>query len=931
MNIMLRPVLATFTLSLMTACGGGDAGSEPVDITLGNLDGYWLVTSAETWGARPGLVHFGIDAYPGEAPEGATHIAEVVGFGGGNSVVTYALSGSTLQLDGVGTLTIDSLTRDEMVVQFGGMPVTLTRRSDCAGPGFWMDGGARIFDAAWDPSGGLHVMSSTSARSGYGWVAPGRCTVTLPETPLVAATIDIADNGDIRLLQFTRSGALPGEITVTTVPAKPWARETLDQTRKIIPAPSTPASDPPPLKSIEIGGKLTVFYAYAGQLFAATEDGETELELQNGSTFTPGHLTIAHLPDKSWIIRAANYREGLRYVDGRYERWTAEVIDATGGVADHALFASVFAYDGDTLYAAWTESVEGGYPTLIVGKKVGAAWQRVTAGQGFPMALRVAGGVIDVIGSLDEEALGPMVWTRLPRFAENVWRQEYALGFDGTIDAVLPRNAAAGGLFGPRGEVFMAVEGAVWRRANLEKEGEYYRWNQVDVTFETETDAAVAFPTLGERCAASEPECSFKVPTSAIFPAVVEVPGESAESNLVGGRATPTKDSYAVVANTSLIVDYGPIALRLETSIRRMTPVVLGPDEVQSLSGAAVAYPGGFAVTRTAGGVTLSKIEGGELVDEVLLDGFEPKRLHARSGGGFALPLSQPTLTKGGVGLLSADLELVGEVPFPDGIRGYALTDDGFIGFSYEGPDLVLAEYTEAGATTPVASPVRETTELAALGDGIVAFEPIDNGVAPTFAGDPSRSVWRKLGVDGGVDWTLTSQRSAKLVWKVVAGDLYVASEIGATFEIGGATYQGVSPDGTAMYLVARFDGATGTIKSHRVTALPWLNGVAQPTSISGDADGVLLAESFAADLMIAYVPFSAASAVVVQDYLADVIGGYCLQPGTQCSANDTAFAPLGNGRFGGVWTQIFSTNYDGQTITSAARKAVAGEYNPTP
>jgi hypothetical protein len=809
--------------------------------------------------------------------------------------------------------------------------MTFTRRSDCAGPGFWRDAGTRVIDAAWDPSGGLHLMTDNAYYAGYAYLAPGRCVPTFPETRLVAAHIDVADNGDIRLLQFARSGALPGEITVTTIPAKPWTRDALGQTRTIIPAPSTPASDPPPLKSIDIDGELTVFYGHGLQIFAATANGETALALTNGSTFTSGHLTITDLPDGSWIIRAGKYREGLRYVDGAYEPWTAEKVTES----PNPIFASVFAYDGDTLYAAWSTTPVGGYPALIVGKKVGDQWQQVTAGQGFPLALRVDKGVIDVLGFLDERGLGPMVWTHLPKFAENVWHAEYALSFDGNIDAVLPRNSAEGAKFGPAGEIFMAVEGAVWRRPKSEKEGEYYRWNQVDVTFESETDASVELPTLGERCehvVGDETTCSFKVPTSAVFPAVVSVPGESSASNLVGGRLTPTKDSYAVVVNTNLVQNFGPTQLRLESSTRRMTPVVLGADETQTTAGTAVAYPGGFAVTRQYGGVVLSKIEAGEVVDEVELSGFEPKRLHARSGGGFALPLSQPTLAKAGVGLLSAALELEGEVPFPDGLRGYALTDDGFIGFSYDdGPNLVLAEYTEAGQATLVPSPIVETTALAAIGDGMLAFEPIDMGVAPTFTGDQSKSVWRKLGSDGVIDWTLTSQRSAKLIWNVVGGDLYVATEIGPSFVIGGETYSGVSPDGLVQYFIGRFDGATGALKAHRITSLVWVNGVAQPTAITGDAEGVLLTESFAAALTLHYVPFSTAAEPVTIDYSGDVIAGYCLQPGVQCAANDTAFAPLGNGRFGGVWTQITTTNYDGVSVPSAAKKAVAGEYNPVP
>jgi len=412
---MIRLILATF---LLAACGGGDSGSEPVPVSARNLEGYWIVSSPEAWGPRPGFLHFGVDPYPGEAPEGATQVAEVVNFNGDGKVVAYTLTGSTLQMDGAdwsGTMTVESLTRDTLLVGYQGSSVTFTRRSDCAGPGFWMSGGVRIYEAAWDRSGGLHVMGTQ-----YGWVAPGRCVATFPQTPITGATIDIADNGDVRLLQFARSGALPGEVTVTTVPAKPWARDTLDQSRKIVPAPSTPASDAPPLKSKEVDGELVVFYAHGGQLFAASDAGETELALVNGSTFTPGHLTISDLPDGSWIIRAANYREGLRYVDGGYEQWSAEVIEDNDGIRT---FASVFAYDGNTQYAAWTTPVEGSYPALIVGKKVGNEWQRVSAGAGYASALRVEDGVIDVVGSLDDKGLGPMMWTRLPRFAEDVWQR----------------------------------------------------------------------------------------------------------------------------------------------------------------------------------------------------------------------------------------------------------------------------------------------------------------------------------------------------------------------------------------------------------------------------------------------------------------------------------------------------------------------------
>ncbi len=915
---MLRATL--IVMLLLTACGD-ESGSEPVEVTLGNLDGYWVVSSPAPWGPRPGLLHIGFTPYPGELPEGVTRAAETVLFDGKGQVATYELTGSTLQLDAAdwsGTLEIESLTRDTMVARYGGETVTLTRQSDCAGPGFWMSADAQVNDAAWDQFGGLHLIAIAGDRAAYGWVAPGRCVVTMPEMRIAAATIDIADNGDVRLLNYARSGALPGEITVTTVPAKPWTRDTLESSRKIYPAASTPANDPPPLRSIEIDGVLTIFYAYASQLFAVTDAGETTLSLSTSSTFTPGLLTITHLPDGSWVIREGNNREGLRYVDGAYERWSAE------RVAEGGPFASVFAYDGTTLYAAWSETY--GYPAIIVGKKVGDEWQRVTAGQGYPIAIHVEDGVIDVVGSLDVQGLGPMAWSRLPRFAENVWSQEYQLSFTGSINAVTPRNTAAGALFGPNGEVFMAVLNAVWRRPNAEKPGETYLWNEVVVTFKTETDAAVVFPTLGIRC---EEACSFAAPTSALFPAVVEVPDESSASLLVGGHQTPTKDSYAIQVNTEVAYDAGPTELRVETTLRRMDPVALGVDEVQSSAGTAVAYPGGFAVTRQFAGVVLSKIEGGEVVDEVELSGNDATRVRARQAGGFVLSLTAPTLTANGVGIVSPDLELVGEVPFPDGIRGYVLTDDGFIGFRYEGPDLVFAEHTEAGATAPVVSPVWETQELAALGDGLVAFDREDKGVAPTFVGNSSQSAWRKVGLDGVVDWTLIAQRTPRLAWTVVDGDLVVATEIGPTYQIGGTTYEGATGDNPTAYFIARFDGATGAVKNHRVTSLPWGSGFAQPTDITADDEGVFVSESFAATLRLAYLPW--VGEPLLRDYSADVIAGYCLQPGVQCSANRTSFAALGGGRFGGVWAQITNANYDGELITSAAKKAVAGIFVPDP
>jgi hypothetical protein len=914
--------------TLLVACGGSGGGNTPVDVTVGSLDGYWVVSSPETWGPRPGLVHFGVDAWADEVPAGATNVAEVVRMLSGESeVVLYELEGKTVTftnpLGETTTLTIESLTRDEMVAAVGGIPVTLTRQTDCAGPGFWM-GGLRVVDAAWDPFGGLHIIGSRDGGADrYGWVAPGRCVITWPETLLTGASVDVGDDGDIRLLNYARSGALPGEVTVTIIPAKPWARGSLDQARRIYPAPSTPASDPPPLRSIEVEGELIVFYAYGNQLFAVDDEAETALTLTTSSTFTPALLTATRLPDGSWVIREGNGSQGLRYVDGAYEPWSAEKID------DDGRLASVFAYDGDTLYAAWSEAVANSTPALIVAKKVGGAWQQVTAGAGYPSAIRVEDGAIDVIGVLDDRWLGPMAWTHLPRFEDNVWQQEYQLGFDGTIDTVRVRAGAASGLFGPNGEVFMAVEHGVWRRPHAEKKGETYHWTEIELTFQTETDAAVTFPTLGQRCEAS---CTFAAPTSALFPAVVELLGESAASRLVGGRTTPTENSYAVQANPVVITDAGPTQLRLETTLRRLDPIALGADEVQSTSGVAVAYDRGFAVTRSFGTVFLSKVEDGAVVDEVELYG-EPGRLHARPGGGFVMSLMPPTVAAAAVGLLSPQLELEAEIPLPGQVRAYALTDEGFIAFAYDGPNLVLAEHTSTGVTPSVASPLSEPIDIATLGDGIVAFEPQDRGVAPTFAGDPSRSVWRKLGADGVIDWTLAAQRNAALVWSVAAGDLIVAGPIGASFTIGGETYSGVTPpdDATPIWFLGRFDGATGLLKQHRVVTGTGIRTDVPPANVTADDSGVLVSSSFGpTTVMVAHFPWGD-DAITNRQYSADVIGGFCLQPGTECATNDIAFAALGGGRFGGVWTQITTTLYDGETVVSAAKKAVAGVFTPHP
>ncbi|MCC6624300.1 MAG: hypothetical protein IT385_23815 [Deltaproteobacteria bacterium] len=926
----MRSPFHVLLLAWLAACGGSTSGSEPVDITTDNLAGYWVATYTEGAATWPVLIHFEPELHPSERIEGVTRYAEVVQGSQRGFLVGYALDGDAVSLSGATwgetTHRIERLSRDELVMDVYGQQTTFRRRPGCAGPSLWSGGLGHTFSAAWDEDGGLHLVVSSLEGSGYAWVAPGRCTATFPTVGIEAEVIDVADDGDIRALDYRRNGALPGEITVTTVPARPWARAELDTTRLIVPAPSTPASKSPPLRSVDVGaGRFMVFYAYGQTLYAVTVDGAATTEeavgLWGSSTFTPSRLEIDRLPDGGLLVRDGEADTGALYVDGVWSKWEAEVID------DGAR-ANVFAWHDGTMYAAWTVAAEGsGVPMLRVGKqRRDGGWDVVAAGRGYAMEIFAGPRGVDVIGPLDAKALGPMVWTHVPAaFEKNTWQQELHLDPSGGIDAVAPRTAH-GGRFGPDGEVFMAVDSAVWRRPHLEGDA-LYAWTEVDVTFAAETDVTVVFPTMGTSCTE---ECTLRIPPASIVPAVLELPGESAAARIVG--AEPTLDGWAYAAPVPL-GDWDMRAMQVVTTVRRMTDVVgLATADVRSESSDIVVTGTGYAVTHGEGALVLSVVEDGAVVREARFSSgpLGTGMLAARAGGGFALGVnSLPSGGGPGVVLLDPALEVVDELPFDGDGPTLAVTPSGYAALRYaaEGETMELVTHASSGPSAAAPVSVTVPTEARALGDdALVAFWARDR--RPSEA-ERSESAWRRLDADGTVAWTLTSTPSESLTWAVVDGDLVVASELLGPLTIGGATYEPPAGARHQVFFAGRFDGATGAVEQHVVEAIVTNNAVLAPTTVTADERGFVLGAAFTGAVYAYHLPF--AGDAVATFYASDVIAGHCLQPGVQCSPQRIAFAALGGGRYVGTWTQTHPTDYDGARVEGAATRAVTGVYTPVP
>lgn len=889
--------------------GCGDSGNEPVEITTGNLDGYWLSTTegGSTW---PLMLHFGPELHPSEVVPGVTQYVETMNLTSSVDLMTYTLTGKEIALSAPGQMAeayfhIESLTANELVARVGGVTTTFSRMPGCAGPSLW--GGSSlnsILSAEWDKFGGLHVLTTGTFQSGYAWVAPGRCHPTFP-SPLtvVGEALDVTDDGDIRILDYQRDGGLPGEIIVTTVPAKPWERVDLDPKDVIVPAPNCPTAQAPPMRSVELGdGRFMVLYAYL-DLYAVTVDGTTTDEVSSSlylnSAFTPLRLEVDHMPDGAILVRAGENERGALYKDGTWSEWSR--IDQ----------ASVFAYDGDTLYGAWTEGV---LPQLVIGRrKNDGTWDTIAAGRGFAARMRVADdGAIDVIGPLDAQGLGPMVWTHVPPgFAKNTWHQEFHLDAGGGIDAVLPRPAW-GGRFGPNGEVFMAMDHGKFRRPHLER-GELRRALDVTIRFDTETDAAIVLPTLGERC---EEECHVWVPAGSIVPAVLEVPGESAATRLIEGWPTQDGWSYYAPAPGPATIGY---EMRVETRVRRMTDVIaLGEDNYTTM-GDIVVTEAGYAVTWGGSGVNLGLVEDGVVVAETVFNAIltDDQTLLARPDGGFVLALGTlPTSNTPGVVILDPSLEVSEEVPFDPETRRYAVTADGYIGLRYASDSADMEIYSQASPPTKIA--IREPDTIRASGDGVIAFSARDWDMNDGSPGNTP--AWRKLGLDGQVEWTLESSQ-ARVVWNVVEGDLVIAATIGTSLTLGGATYQDAG-----RTFIGRFDGATGTLEQHALVEVFSPNG-GTLTSVTADTDGVLLAANSTTYVSFVHAPWSGAGRSIA--YLSESIGGYCVQ--NPCRDEPVEVVALGGGRYAAQWSQTQPTYYDGAPVLSPQRRSVTGVYTPEP
>ncbi len=903
----------TFLVVAALLCGCGSSsdsstGSDtPVEVATANLAGYWVSMAGERAPAWPMLVHFEAELHPSELNPGFERYAELVGFAGETSLATYELDGDAVMFttpSGVRrSATILGLTRDELRMNVGGQDLTFRRRSGCAGPSLWYGGQlGEAAAAAWDAHGGLHLIVSNAFYSGYAWVAPGRCLATTADVHVRAATLDTTPDGDVRGLFFTRERGA-GEILVTTIPARPWARAGLDASERFVPAPSTPANTPPPMRSVDLpDGRFMVFYAYR-DLHVVTVDGagtsEVTVPLHQSSTLTPYRLELDHLPDGAFVVRGDRARSGALHRDGAWGRWTAEGQ------------ASVFSYHDGALYGAWGEGDQYG-TRLVVGRQRGdGGWDTIAAGRGWPSHMRVHDGGIEIVGVYERFDRAMQLWTHLPRFEANTWRQEIA-ATNGTGGFFEQTMRSFGARFGPDGEVLALFNQARMRRPQDEGD-ELYRWIDVTVKFDAETDVALVFPTLGERC---ESDCHVLMPPDTVVPVELEAPDESAAAWIVGAEST--LDGWSYIAEAP-IGDWIQFEMTVKTAVRRMSGVVPLAADVWSEPGDVVRTAGGYAASWTEGTLAVGVVEGGAIVDEARFatSGLGPRTLAAREDGGFVVGLNAlPASNRPGFVVVDAALDVAHELPLEDGVRRFAVTPQGYIGLRFPagGAGMELIRHDVGGVSSAVPVAIEEPDELRPAGDGAIAFTRRDRA-----------HTWTKIGRDGHIAWSLAAESFEPLVWDLVDGDLIVASALVRELTIGGQRYE--QP---GAYFVGRFDGASGALERHLLREVATPNGPIVPGALAADDAGVVLVQGFTANLAFVHLPWDDGGRRT--DYPGDVIAGHCLQPGVACVPQPAGVAALGDGRFAAVWAQTNPTRYDGAPINGAApRRAVSGVFTPDP
>jgi hypothetical protein len=301
-----RVCVMTLVALALAACGGEDGGAgpdgggggKPLAVTVENLGGYWIADGADVPLWRPIFLHFG----PGnvateEALAGGSgrrdrgrrraHQPGALPLGGGRLVSAPARDPDRLwhlQLrDHRGPLT-----KDTLEIQFShgrSERLTFRRVEGCGAPGLWFGPSEfRVVDAAWGPDGALHMLSVDSAELGdlsgyYHWIPPGRCTPYVPPVSIIGDSIDVGDEGTIRIVQVDEASPLgPGGVTLVKIERAPWNRPQLDPTITTLTTALSTAAVRPATRAIALPDGRTLAL-WADGRHAARVGGEVERQL----------------------------------------------------------------------------------------------------------------------------------------------------------------------------------------------------------------------------------------------------------------------------------------------------------------------------------------------------------------------------------------------------------------------------------------------------------------------------------------------------------------------------------------------------------------------------------------------------------------------------------------------------------------------------
>ncbi|MCB9726872.1 MAG: hypothetical protein H6744_15080 [Deltaproteobacteria bacterium] len=964
--------VAVAILACGAACGGDGGGASdasadvdggggpPVPVSAENLEGYWIADGDAVPQWRPIFLHFGpASVAVEEAPPGVP-VVESSGLEAGNLLGPFLLEDDgrfTMQRrDGSGFASyaagrVERLTADTLEIQFTdgrSDRETFRRVEGCGGPGLWFGPSAsRVVDAAWGPDGVLHMLAVVAEGAGdlsgyYQWIPPGRCTPYAPPVSILGDSLDVADDGTIRILRVAGpSPSGPGAVTLAVVPRAPWNRTTLDPVITPLTGAQPTSVLRPATRAVALpGGRTLAMWADGDTLRAWTQQPDrsfdySERPLLHGSKVSPQFLDVVPDGEGAFVVRGDHAARGLRFDGATWSEWTPATHPELGP-------ATIFTHGPDgAAYAAWARkrAADTLVATVVVGRRrADGGWDTVEAGLGTPQAIRVVDdGGVHLVASLREDR-GPMAWIHVDgALTPDTWREAYTL-YDQDRPEFVTTHTADESVFplarlGPAGEVLAGGRSVAWRRPALEGERRFTAF-ALPVSFEAGTDLTLVLPTMGLEC---REDCTLDLPPREVLPARVEAPDGSSRPLLAGNvysvSAGVAGPSWGVVTQPPPVDGVEP-GLAVRGSLQQVEVRALGPaGSASQLIGLDVAPDGRhWAVWRDdAGLATVARfdaalepersraLEGLSLSGDASVVGTRGV-LRALDGGGAVIYVdAYPGLGRALV-FLDASLAEVKARPLDPGGK-VALTDDG----AWEarpaiGGRLGLVHYTEGASSSPAQTDLLDTDQLLWLGDGVAAL-----GTSPATA----QPVVDRYSASGTRAWGLEvgGAESQTLFWAAHQGVLLLFLAHAGGVQLGSTT---LNAAGGQQAGVVALDGGSGAVTRQRIGGVGYSE---PPTALAADATGAALLWAQETLVRFEYLPWSegGAAAPVTASFEADVPAGFCAQAGAHCSTSNGILVPLPQGGFAAGWTQRQPTVYEGARVESVGQRAVIGRFSPGP